>query len=82
MSNPCCECGRDSKAYASFDDGSGWLGSGWLCEACCVADDAAQVTTSRPTLPSAECFCRNLFTQGHASDCGLIEAARVIQARA
>lgn len=31
---PCCECGGDSDAYASFDDGA------WLCRACSDADKA------------------------------------------
>jgi hypothetical protein len=36
---PCCQCGKDSKCYASFDD----LRDGeveWLCKKCCDDDVA------------------------------------------
>lgn len=33
---PCCECGKDSDAYASFDD------ENWLCRPCVEADQNQQ----------------------------------------
>jgi hypothetical protein len=33
LSCPCCECGKESNAYASMCDGSG----DHMCEACCNA---------------------------------------------
>jgi len=39
-------------------------------------NDSNPETTMTTTTRSAECFCRDLFNQGHGSECGLIEAAR------
>ena len=35
---PCTECGEDSECFASWGDDSGYL-----CEACCVADEGGKV---------------------------------------
>lgn len=40
VSMPCCECGQESEAYASFLEQEGGAKQ-WMCKACCDRDLAA-----------------------------------------